>query len=189
MTRFETPPPPTRIPKLPFQLQQNEQVLLYAKRHWAYLTWQLIKIGAVALVPVIALLVLAGLTFGLGGNGGKIVWGLSLLWLLVGAIRGYLSWYQYEHDIWVVTDQRIIDSMKRNWFDHKMASADLDDVEDISIHKEGLWAAMFNFGHLQLQTAGARESFLLSGIPHPANVMALVDKQRDLAKRRLRGTA
>jgi len=187
MTRFETPPPPINVPKLPFDLQQDETILLYAKRHWAFLTWRLVKIGLVAIVPVVALLVLAAMTFGLDGDAGKIVIGLSVLWLLVGAARGYLAWYQYQHDIWVVSDQRVIDSLKHHWFHHQMASADLDDVEDISIRREGVVATMFNYGDLQLQTAGERPNFVLSGIPNPSTVLALVDHQRDIAKRRMRG--
>ncbi|MCA9832143.1 MAG: hypothetical protein KC495_16905, partial [Dehalococcoidia bacterium] len=108
-------------------------------------------------------------------------------WFVFWAVRSYFSWFRYNNDIWVITDQRIVDSTKRHWFHHSMASADLDDVEDIAIRKEGLFATAFNFGNVHLQTAGEQANFVLSGIPKPGDVLALIDKQRDVAKRRLRG--
>ena len=68
-----------------------------------------------------------------------------------------------------------------------MASADLDDVQDIALAKEGLFPTMFGYGDLRLQTAAERANFVLRGIPKPKDVLALVDRERDAAKRRIRG--
>jgi hypothetical protein len=174
-------------PKLPFTLQAGETVLMLARRHWAFLTWKLARDAVLALVPIIALLVLASFTFGLDGRVGQVIWLLCAVWFLVFAVRGYFTWYRYQNDVWVITDQRIVDSSKKHWFHHGMASADLDDVEDMRIQKDGLFPTAFNYGNVQLQTAGPVPNFVLSGIPKPADVMALIDRQRDAAKRRLRG--
>jgi hypothetical protein len=162
-------------------------VLLFARRHVVFVTWKLVREGIFALAPIAALLVLAALTFGLDGTGGKVVAVVCLAWFLVFAVRSYFIWFRYHNDLWVVTDQRIIDSTRRHWFHHAMASADLDDVEDMKIRKEGLFPTMFNYGDVRLQTAGEQPNFILSGIPRPNDVMALVDRQRDAAKKRLRG--
>lgn len=182
-----TPVQPRWPVKLPFTLQQNEQVLLLARRHWAFLTWKLIKEAVLALVPIAILLTIAALTFGLDGRGGQVVALICLAWFLVFAVRSYFLWYRYNNDLWVVTDQRIVDSSRRHWFHHAMASADLDDVEDIKVHKEGLFPTLFNFGDVRLQTAGEQPNFILSGVPRPNDALALIDRQRDAAKRRLRG--
>ena len=107
------------------------------------------------------------------------------LWLVFWAIKAYFTWYKYQNDIWVVTNQRIVDSLKRNWFHHRMSSADLVNVEDMSVDRGGVFATMFNFGNLICQTAGSRSNFVLSGIPEPAEVLALVDRSRDAARRDL----
>ena len=65
------------------------------------------------------------------------------------------------------------------------SSADLVTVEDMSINKSGIFPTMFNYGDLLAQTAGSREKFVLSGIPEPTSVLALVDRYRDAAKREL----
>ena len=173
--------------KLPFSLQTGEEVLLFTRRHWAFATWELTKIGLIGLLPIVALLVLASYTFGLDGRGGLIVAAVCVVWAIVWLIRGYFAWYRYSRDIWVVTNQRIIDSVKNHWFHHGMASADLDDVQDIALAKEGLFPTMFGYGDLRLQTAAEQAHFVLRGIPKPKEVLALVDRERDAAKRRLRG--
>lgn len=179
-TAVETPP-------LPFDLQPNEQVLQFCRRHIVFFIWKVTLSTLAGLVPAVALLVLAGLTFGLDGTGGKVVWAIAAVWLLVWGMKTYFVWYRYNHDVWVVTSQRIVDSAKNHWFHHKMASADLVDVQDISVRKNGVLPTAFNYGDLLLQTAGERPNFVLSGIPDPNAVLALVDRQRDVARREIRG--
>ena len=174
-------------PKLPFDLQNDEHVLLFARRHWAFLASSLAKNLLIGLIPVVAVLILVGKTAGLDGRLGQVTWVLVALWVVFWGVRLYFDWYRYNRDIWVVTNQRVVDSVKKHWFHHSMASADLDDVEDISIKKEGIFPTMFNFGNLLLQTAGERPNFVLSGIPEPSKILALVDQTRDAAKRKLRG--
>ena len=173
--------------ELPFDLQKNESVLLFARRHPAFLVVQLVKQVLIALVPIATLLTVFALTAGLDGRKGQIAGLISLAWFVFGAVRTYFAWYRYNHDIWVVTNQRVVDSVKNHWFHHAMASADLDDVEDISTRKAGLFATTFNFGNLLIQTAGERPNFVLSGIPEPSKVLELVDRSRDAAKRAIRG--
>lgn len=174
-------------PRLPFTLQEGETVLLSVRRHWAFLTWALVKLGLVTFLPIVAVLVVVGITWGLGGRAGQLTAILSAAWFLLWAIRAYFTWFRYNNDLWIVTDQRIVDSARNHWFHHRMASADLDDVEDISIRKEGLFATAFGYGEVYLQTAAEKPNFILSGIPAPGDVLALIDRQRDIAKRRLRG--
>jgi hypothetical protein len=171
--------------KLPFELQATEVVLLFCRRHWAFLASQMAKVVLFAVVPVVVLLTIVSLTAGLGGRPGQVAWIVSAVWLVAWAVKGYFAWYRYNHDIWVVTNQRVIDSIKRHWFHHGMASADLVDVEDIAVKREGLFATAFKFGDLHLQTAGERPNFVLSGIPQPGTVLALIDSQRDIARREL----
>ncbi|MEO9255773.1 MAG: hypothetical protein ABI305_09545, partial [Tepidiformaceae bacterium] len=97
--------------------------------------------------------------------------------------RAYFGWYSYEHNIWVVTNQRIIDGNRPTWFKSSMASADLVDVQDIAVEQSGPLQTMLHYGNVRCQTAGERENFMLNGIPHPTNVLAVVDSTRDAARR------
>ncbi|MFN8507986.1 MAG: hypothetical protein U0547_10530 [Dehalococcoidia bacterium] len=175
------------IPKLPFELQPQETVVLFARRHWMYLALQVGKVALLGIVPAALVLIGAGFTVGLGGTFGRVLLLLTAAWLVYWAIRTYFAWYRYQHDIWVVTDQRIVDSLKRHWFHHRMASADLVDIEDIAVDREGLLQTAFNFGNLRCQTAGEQPNFILAGIPKPSAVLGIVDARRDAARHALSG--
>ncbi len=174
---------------LPFGLQDGESVLLFCRRHWVYLAWKLGLAIAWGLLPILALTIAVAWAAGLGGTLGKIVLLADLVWAVYWAIRSYFTWYRYNHDIWVVTNQRIVDSLKRHWFHHRMASADLVDIEDIAVVREGLLQTAFNFGDLRCQTAGEVPNFILAGIPGPSKVLGVVDAARDAARRALAGRA
>ena len=179
-------PPPVEQ-KLPFELQGEERVVLFCRRHWLYFYTKLASVVLALLLPTIVLLGLVHFTAGLGGTVGKVALIIAAAWVVFWAIRGYFTWYRYQNDVWVVTNQRIIDSTKYNWIKQRMASADLVDVEDINVVREGLFATMFNYGDLRVQTAGEVANFVLAGIPAPSKVLAVVDSSRDAARRQFRG--
>ncbi len=181
----EVPPPAEQ--KLPFELQGEERVVLFCRRHWLYFYTKLASVVLALLLPTIVLLGLVHFTAGLGGTVGKVALIIAAAWVVFWAIRGYFTWYRYQNDVWVVTNQRIIDSTKYNWIKQRMASADLVDVEDINVVREGLFATMFNYGDLRVQTAGEVANFVLAGIPAPSKVLAVVDSSRDAARRQFRG--
>jgi membrane protein YdbS with pleckstrin-like domain len=168
--------------KLPVELQPGETVVLRLRRHPVFLA---LKVGwpvLLALVPAGLLLWLGNITVGLSGVGGTIVWAIAALWALFWLVRAYFEWYRYEHDEWIVTTQRLLDAFSKNWFSHELASADLVNVQDISIHKSGPLASIFNFGNVECQTAGQNATFVLSAIPDPTRVLSIIDQTRDTAR-------
>ena len=188
MTNQESAAVPSAEQKLPFDLQGDEQVVLFCRRHWLYFYSKLAGVVLALLLPAVAVLWLVQITAGLGGVVGKVVLVVVAVWVVFWAIRGYFTWFRYQNDVWVVTNQRIIDSTKYNWIKQRIASADLVDVEDISVVRDGLLATMFNYGDLRVQTAGEIGNFVLAGIPGPSKVLAVVDSSRDAARRQFRTT-
>ncbi len=173
--------------RLPFELQSDESVLLFARRHWIYFYSQLALIILAGIVATIGVVLIVLSTFGFDGVFGKAVGVALILWAGYWGVRAYFHWYRYQNDIWAVTNQRLVDSIKRNWFHHQMASADLVDVEDIRVVRQGILNTMLNYGDVQCQTAGEVPNFVLDGIPDPARTLAVVDAARDAARRSLRG--
>src|SRR5262245_62013266 len=123
------PPPPTaplaRPPSLPFPLQEGESVLALCRRHWLYLWPNIILKSLVALAPLIAIAAALAAADAYEGVAAKVFWVVSAVWLLFWGVRIFLAWYRYHHDIWVITNQRLIDSYKSNPFSLRVATADL----------------------------------------------------------------
>lgn len=169
--------------KLPIDLQAKEQVLMRVKRHIVFLLTKLGRVILFGLIPIIiALIVIASVD---SSTVQVILLGLSAIWGLGWLVNGYLIWYRYTHDEWIITNQRLIDSIKRNHFHQAVSSADLISIEDMSVSKSGVLETMFNYGNLQCQTAGQQSNFVLAGIPNPTKVLDIMDEARDRARTEL----
>ncbi len=171
---------------LPFQLQATEQVVVLLRRHWFHLYPRLTLLILVAVVPPIVVWIGAHAI----GSPGSVVRSLlvffSLLWIGYWGFRTYLLWYRYEHDIWVLTNQRLVDSFMRHWFHHQMSSADLVDIEDVSVSRHGVLQTVFDYGDVQVQTAAQQHNFIVGSVPRPGQVLATIDVTRDEARREFR---
>jgi len=166
--------------KLPFPLQEGEQLLALARRHWLFVYPKLVAGVIVALVPVGVLWwAMARLDWSDNGLPRLVALVATAVWLVYWAVRLYFFKYRYDNNIWVVTNQRIIDSAKNHWFHLQMSTADLVDIEDMSVVRSGFLGTVFDFGDIDCQTAGAVRKFSLLGIPRPREVQALVDRLRD----------
>ena len=159
-------------------MQEGERVLALFRRHWWFLWPQSILLTLIAVVPVI---VAAWVFDAIGVLDDMGIW----FWLIVGVIRLFFNWYRYNHDIWVVTNQRIIDSYKRHPFSLRIATADLVNVQDMTVEREGILRTLLDYGDIVCQTAAEAQEFRLAGIPNPREIQALVDRERD--RERMRG--
>lgn len=171
---------------LPFELQPDEEVYAYLRRHWLALYPRLFAYLFFAVVPPGVLIALAS-RFDFWDDAKEIILIASAVWILFWVIRMFFTWYRYNNDIWVVTDQRLVDSRKKHPFDLHVASADLVDVVDTSIARSGPLQTIFNFGDVRCQTAGSQTNFNLAQVPDPGRAQALVDRLRDVARREASG--
>jgi hypothetical protein len=181
------PSPRATSEHLPFELQGGEHVVLFERRHWIYLWPRLIFHGLIGLIAIGIFLFVMSFIFGLGGTAGTVAAVICLLWGGYWAVRMYFDWYSYHNDIWVVTNQRVIDAIKPNFFRSRLASADLIDLEDITVEHNGLLATVFHFGTVRCQTAGERPNFSFEGVAKPGQILATLDSARDAARREGRG--
>jgi hypothetical protein len=173
--------------KLQFPLQPNEEVLVVSRRHWMYLWPRTIFWTVLALAPPI---VLGWLLLGVGdldGTAANIFWGVALLYVLVWAVRIFLNWYQYDNDMWVITNQRIVDVIKPTPIGLRISSADLVNVQDMTVERNGIFQTTLNYGDIVCQTAADNRDFTMGGVPNPQELQLLIDKERDRERMRSRG--
>lgn len=147
------------------------------RRHWWFLWPRTILWLVVAIVPLIVIGWLA-VEYDLGAAG-SVLAVLVVLWVLFWGVRLFLNWYAYHNDIWVVTNQRLVDCYKANPFSSRIATADLINMQDITVSKQGVVATFLDFGNVLCQTAGSSEQFIISGVPDPEAVQHLIDRERD----------
>lgn len=163
-------------------MQDGERIIALFRRHWWFLWPRTILLLLIAIVPAAVVAWLLDL-IGLLDDLGIWFWLVAVAWLIVGAVRLYFNWYRYHHDIWVVTNQRIVDCFRAHPLDSRIATADLTNVQDMSVVKSGITPTLLNYGTVVMETAGSDSvAFLISGVPRPESVQLLIDRERDRAR-------
>jgi hypothetical protein len=148
-TETATPAPqPSPDHALHFPLQDNERVLAIYRRHWIYLWPRTALMVIFALVPVIAAAIILGKGGWFDGAAAKVFWIATALYLVYWGVRMFLNWYRYNNDIWVITNQRLIDSTKTNPFNLKMSTADLVNIQDMTVERDGNLRTMLDNGDI-----------------------------------------
>jgi len=157
-----------------------------SNKHWMYL-WPSITLRLVfALAPVIVIAWALSAAGGFRDAGAQIFWIVAGIWMVYWFVRMALMWYAYHNDLWVITTQRIVDSFKPNPFNIRLSTADLVNVQDMTVHRSGILRTIFDYGDIVCQTAASNQDFRLVGIPKPREVQVIVDRERD--RERLRYT-
>lgn len=165
---------------LPVQLQGDEQVIALLRRHPVYIILEIVGIIILAMLLVSAFTWVQTQVSALSST--VDILNILIAVVALGAVG--LIYYQYRNDLWLLTNQRLVDSIKTNPFSHEVASADLLNVQDISVSKKGIFPTLFNFGDVRCQTAGTTLAFTLCGVPNPNGVLELIDETRDRARER-----
>ena len=168
--------------KLPVQLQPGEAVVLTVRRHWWFLVLPLAVTLLFALLPAVFLVSIVGFTEWSTSVDRPLI-GLGAVIVAVFGVRAYFLWSAWVHDVWIVTNQRLVDGQKRHWFSEEVSTADLQHVQDVALDRHGFLATMLKFGDLRVQTAAEVADFILRGIPKPQDVLAILDRTRDAARR------
>jgi len=165
---------------LPVQLQSDEQVIAVLRRHPIYIVLQIIGIVLLAML-LVSLFTWMQIQVSSLGSVMNILNTATLI-VVLSAIG--LIYYRYRNDLWLVTNQRLVDSVKTSPLSHEVSSADLLNVQDISVSKRGIFPTLFNFGDVKCQTAGSAGVFTLLGVPNPNGVLELIDETRDRSRER-----
>lgn len=148
-------------------LEPDEQIILKVRKHWWRLfTWatRLFVLAGTPLLVFGALLAFSGKvdvkTINLFGFFYSM-W-LGVLWILF-----FIEWTDYRFDVWIVTNNRIIDIDQAGLFSRDIATVRLEDIEDITVEMYGVFSTMFKFGTLMVQTAGSKNEFFIKNARNP----------------------
>ncbi len=170
--------------KYPVSLQKDEKVIKLLRRHPARLILDIVLTVIIEIIVLVALFWLQGLTASWGWLGW--LWNILIIITVAGGLIFIgVEFYRYRNDVWLLTNQRIIDSTRNSPFNQTVSSADLVNVQDMNFHKRGVLATMFNFGDVTCQTASHTQHFTFRGVPRPEDVLHLVDTHRDQARHRM----
>ena len=164
---------------LAVQLQSGEEELQVLKRHPASL-WG--RLALIALIAIVALILWLNIGQGEGTLGTLLT--IAFVLVIVGClVAAFFVWYRYNNDLWVITNQRLVDVTRSTPFNQQITTAALTNVQDISIRKKGIFNTALNFGDVICQTASAGgKTFAFLGVANPDQVLDMIDDARAKAK-------
>lgn len=82
----------------------------------------------------------------------------------------YQHFLDYWLDMWIVTDQRIINIEQNGLFSRTTSELRLYRVQDVTSEVNGFVRTMLDFGMVYVQTAGEKEYFTFEDVHHPNQI-------------------
>jgi uncharacterized membrane protein YdbT with pleckstrin-like domain len=142
------------------------------RRHPITFLPQILLLLALAAVPVVLYY------FFLKNFSGLLTGQITYPALLILAVIYYLSiwlffytnFVDYYLDMWIITNDRLIDIRQEALFSRTIAELDLYKIQDITSEVKGIIPTIFNYGKIYIQTAGEQERFALINVPDPHNL-------------------
>jgi uncharacterized membrane protein YdbT with pleckstrin-like domain len=101
---------------------------------------------------------------------------LPFLWYL--GIFGYIftNFMQWYFNVYIVTNKRVVDIDWYNLLYKKLASAQLEKIQDVNYLQGGLVESFFDYGSIHIQTAGTEPNFDFEHIPQPDHVVREINE-------------
>lgn len=157
--------------KLRFTTQaQGETVILLLRQHpVTQVGWMLMATAGVFLPALLSIIHFLDFLPGPYQTAVMIGWYLVLLGFIV---ESFLKWF---YNVYIITDERVIDVDFSSLLYRDISSAKIDRIEDVTAQTAGFLSALFDFGTVVIQTAAERREFEFNGIPHPAKVTTLLN--------------
>lgn len=87
---------------------------------------------------------------------------------------GFLIWIDYYFDVWIITNERIINIEQKGLFVRHISELNFQNVQDVTSAVNGLLPTILNYGDVSVQTAGAENRFLFRQISDPYQIKDIV---------------
>lgn len=157
----------------------GEEVVLEARRHWIVVLPIYVIVSLLALAPLVLYAVVDALPIALVTPG----WGPAILgfaysgWLLALWVGVYLVWLDHHLDVWILTNERLIDVEQKGIFRREVSSLRLERIQDITAEIDGPLATFLKFGDIKVQTAGDATEFVITNISDPQGLVEAVNEE------------
>ena len=92
---------------------------------------------------------------------------LNIIFWMYYSMFLYIHLLNYELDLIVVTDSRLIAVEQKSFLNRAVGETYLDKVQEVSFQVKGLFANLFDYGHILPKTAGSTSRFDMTFSPKP----------------------
>ncbi len=158
--------------------KEYEKIVYVLRADLAVLLPQIFVLAILIAVPsvlkyILGLVAPAFLEQEIGFAAFTLLRGVYLLFVLV---FGLTEFFDYYLDVWIVTNERIVDIQLKGLFARTISETRLYRVQDVTAEMKGIFATLFDYGTVHVQTAGATGRFTFEQMPDPDAVVRGISK-------------
>ncbi|OGI29407.1 MAG: hypothetical protein A2288_03755 [Candidatus Moranbacteria bacterium RIFOXYA12_FULL_44_15] len=155
--------------------KDGEQILKVIHRHWFDILVQFFIVLGMLLVFFLSVIYLPLIFPALRESLGQMLFMfLENLFFILTWFTFFLIWIDYYFDVWIVTDQRIVNIEQKGLFARVVSELELENIQDITTDVKGVIPTFLNYGNLYVQTAAEMERFVFRNIPDPYSVKDMI---------------
>ena len=156
-------------------IQDDEEILLYLRKHFiTNVPWIIRTIGATLVFPFLFYINSFGIIDLSFVPYNFIIFATIFYYQIVFSyvFVKYLSWF---YNISLVTNKRIIDIDFSSLIYENVEATKLTQVEDVGYAQIGIIRSIFDYGDVNLHTAGPASNFEFLAVPHPERVIKTIN--------------
>jgi hypothetical protein len=163
------------------ELNQNEFIVLQARKHWFFFAASLLPYVFLAIIPFTISTILSILpqTAPYADNlslGNPLMRLFTGMWLILTWTAAFNTYTRYFLSLWILTNERIVAVKQQRYFSREVSSVFLNRVQDVTSSVHGLIPSLLSYGTITVQSAGAHEEFHMPNIPKPDELRDLILK-------------
>lgn len=155
------------------EFDENEKLLLEIRKH-PFGLFLIYLIGAFVTVSLLAVSFAAAYTssdlLGEGVNTSGVQMGvifICFLFAVLSLIMTAIGAYLYKSNVVLVTSEKISQVINLTIFNRKISQLSIGDVQDVTVTQKGIFAHMFKYGTIVIETAGEQSNYTFTFSPNP----------------------
>ncbi|MES2970706.1 MAG: PH domain-containing protein [Patescibacteria group bacterium] len=156
------------------EFDRGEELVWEIRKH-PFGLFVIYLIGSIVTLSLVGLLILGPMSytsdfFGLGIDLGSLKPILILVGFLLSALSlgaTLIGAYLYTSDVVLVTSEKIAQFLHQTIFNRKISQLSIGDVQDVTVTQKGIFARIFNYGTLVIETAGEQQNYTFNYTPRP----------------------
>ena len=148
---------------------EGEKIIFLVRAHSILLLAKILLWLAVAVLPLIFYYTLGDVIAGIIPAQifrPILILFASIFYLYVWLFIFYI-FVSYYLDVWIVTNERIINIEQNGLFERTLSEQKLFRVQDVTSQLSGFFAEIFDYGDVYIQTAGEKERFIFENVHNP----------------------
>ena len=149
----------------------DEKIIFIVHRHWFNMLVQFIPLLSLLGIMIISFIMQPYIFEDFAQEGGQtIFFFLQTFFLIFIWIFGFIIWFDYYLDIWIITTERIVNVEQKGLFSRQVSELKFYHIQDISTDIKGFFPTILNFGDITVQTAAEQSHFIFRSVGNPYKI-------------------